>query len=302
MRISCLLFFPYSFRGFPSPFPECIKRDFYTYFKGAYIQMDTQQLYFLNDIGKQKPESIRNRSAACPFCDKEQLTDILATDGSIIWLKNKFPTLQDTFQTVLIETDNCEDHIATYTEEHMRKLMQFSIQHWLHLQKNEEFASVILYKNHGPFSGGSLHHAHMQIIGMKYVDYLENIEEENFQGLIVQKNECIELNISERPIIGFTEFNIIIDNISYIAEMANYIQQTVRYILTDFHKGCSSYNLFFYYLNGKIICKVVPRFVVSPLYVGYKIPQVSTKLEEVKIQLTQYFTKEKDEIIHKKTE
>ncbi|HCF54203.1 MAG TPA: DUF4931 domain-containing protein, partial [Bacillus sp. (in: Bacteria)] len=29
---------------------------------------------------------------------------------------------------------------------------------------------------------------------------------------------------------------------------------------------------------------------------------VSTKLEEVKIQLTQYFTKEKDEIIHKKTE
>ena len=81
--------------------------------------------------------------------------------------------------------------------------------------------------------------------------------------------------------------------------MANYIQQTVRYILIDFHKGCSSYNLFFYYLNGKIICKVVPRFVVSPLYVGYKIPQVSTKLEEVKIQLTQYFTKEKDEIIHK---
>ena len=64
--------------------------------------------------------------------------------------------------------------------------------------------------------------------------------------------------------------------------MANYIQQTVRYILTDFHKGCSSYNLFFYYLNGKIICKVVPRFVVSPLYVGYKIPQVSTKLEDVK--------------------
>ena len=112
------------------------------------------------------------------------------------------------------------------------------------------------------------------------------------------KNERIELNISEHPIIGFTEFNIIIDNISYIDEMANYIQQTVRYILIDFHKGCSSYNLFFYYLNGKIICKVVPRFVVSPLYVGYKIPQVSTKLEEVKIQLTQYFTKE-DEIIHK---
>ncbi|MED0951961.1 DUF4931 domain-containing protein [Bacillus mobilis] len=264
--------------------------------------METQQLYFLNDIGKQKPESIRNRSAACPFCDRENLTAILATEGSIIWLKNKFPTLKDTFQTVLIETDNCEDHIATYTEEHMRSLIRFSIQHWLDLQKNEEFTSVILYKNHGPFSGGSLHHAHMQIIGMKYVDYLGNVEQDNFRGVIVQKNEHIELNISDRPIIGFTEFNIIIEDIGCIDELANYIQQTVRYILTDFHKGCSSYNLFFYYLNGKIICKVVPRFVVSPLYVGYKIPQVSTKLEDVKIQLAQYFIQEKDEVIHKKTE
>lgn len=90
MRISCLLFFPTLFKGFPPPCPECIKRDFYTYFKGAYRQMDTQQLYFLNDIGKQKPESIRNRNAACPFCDKENLTDILATEGSIIWLKINF--------------------------------------------------------------------------------------------------------------------------------------------------------------------------------------------------------------------
>ena len=103
---------------------------------------------------------------------------------------------------MLIETDNCEDHIATYTEEHMRKLMQFSIQHWLHLQKKEEFASVILYKNHGPFSGGSLHHAHMQIIGMKYVDYLENIEEENFQGVIVQKTNALSLIFQSVPLLA----------------------------------------------------------------------------------------------------
>ena len=56
MRISCLLFY-IPFKGFSSPFPECIKRDFYTYFKGAYIQMDTQQLYFLNDIGKQNQKA-----------------------------------------------------------------------------------------------------------------------------------------------------------------------------------------------------------------------------------------------------
>lgn len=110
-----------------------------------------------------------------------------------------------------------------------------------------------------------------------------------------KKKQNIELNISDRPIIGFTEFNIIVKDIECIDEMANYIQQTVRYILTDFHKGCSSYNLFFYHVSGKIICKVVPRFVVSPLYVGYKIPQVSTKLEDVKIQLAEYFTKRHDD-------
>ena len=92
---------------------------------------------------------------------------------------------------MLIETDNCEDHIATYTEEHMRSLIRFSVKHWLDLQKNEEFKSVILYKNHGPFSGGSLHHAHMQIIGMKYVNYLDNVEQDNFQGVIVQKTKIL---------------------------------------------------------------------------------------------------------------
>lgn len=89
MRISCLLFFIFPLKDFLLLIPNVLS-DFYTYFKGAYIQMDTQQLYFLNDIGKQKPESIRNRSAACPFCDRENLTDILAIEGSIIWLKTNF--------------------------------------------------------------------------------------------------------------------------------------------------------------------------------------------------------------------
>lgn len=254
--------------------------------------MDKEQLYFLNDIGKQKPESIHNKNTACPFCAVDQLTNILEKNDSIIWLMNKFPTLQDTFQTVLIETDNCNDHIATYTKEDMEQLIQFSINRWLTLEKSNEYESVILYKNHGPFSGGSLHHAHMQIIGMKHVDYRQNVTDDNFQGIIVKQDEQIELNISARPIIGFTEFNIIIEDTAATCRMAYYIQQTVRYILTDFHKGCSSYNLFFYHINGKIICKVVPRFVVSPLYVGYKIPQVSTKLHEVKEQLANYFERQ----------
>ena len=51
--------------------------------------MDTQQLYFLNDIGKQNQKA-SGIEAACPFCDRENLTDILAIEGSIIWLKTNF--------------------------------------------------------------------------------------------------------------------------------------------------------------------------------------------------------------------
>ena len=52
------------------------------------------------------------------------------------------------------------------------------------------------------------------------------------------------------------------------------LQVLIRYILNGFHKACNSFNLFFYRFNDKIICKAIPRFVVSPLFVGYKIPQV----------------------------
>ncbi|WP_140165549.1 DUF4931 domain-containing protein, partial [Bacillus sp. S1-R4H1-FB] len=143
--------------------------------------MYTQQLYFINNIGNQKTECIRNSSAACPFCDREHLTDISAQQCPIIWLKNKFPTLKDTFQPVLVETDNCEEHIATYKEEHMRSLIRFSGKHGVDLQKTEEFTSVILYQNHGHLAGRSLLHANMQIIGSNYVNNLDNAKTEQLR-------------------------------------------------------------------------------------------------------------------------
>jgi hypothetical protein len=63
--------------------------------------------------------------------------------------------------------------------------------------------------------------------------------------------------------------------------MADYIQIVAHYLLNNFYKGCKSYNLFFYQLEGRILVKVVPRFVTSPLFIGYSIPQVSNRAEEV---------------------
>ena len=86
-------------------------------------------LQFLFNIGEKKPNSIDNNSTICPFCDTKNLTDILDRDGTIILLKNKYPTLDNTFQTVIIETNNCDDDMSTYSKEYMRKLIQFGMKH-----------------------------------------------------------------------------------------------------------------------------------------------------------------------------
>lgn len=245
------------------------------------------QLYFSSDISKKKPENIINTNNECPFCDVKALKGIIEKEDNIIWLKNKYPTLKDTFQTIIIESNNCDADISTYDKSYMRKLMSFSINKWIELSKTEKYQSVILFKNHGPLSGGSIKHAHMQIVGLKDIDYKKNILIENFKGLQIFKQDGVELNISQQPIVGFSEFNIILDSITFLDVLSDYIQIVIKYILNDFHKGCISYNMFFYEINEKILCKIIPRFVVSPYFVGYKIPQVPVekRLLEIKEQL-----------------
>lgn len=48
--------------------------------------MQAHPLIFDTAIAKDKPENIRHPHNACPFCDPQQLTDILAQDADRIWL------------------------------------------------------------------------------------------------------------------------------------------------------------------------------------------------------------------------
>lgn len=57
--------------------------------------------------------------------------------------------------------------ITPYTKEHMRSLINFGVKKWMYMDKTGEFKSVIFYKNHGIYSGGSIKHPHMQIVGLK---------------------------------------------------------------------------------------------------------------------------------------
>ena len=241
-----------------------------------------EPLLFSTSVGNKKMESYRNPEAKCPFCHRESLTDIIAADGPLLLLKNKYPVLQDTFQTVLIETRDCASELSVYPKEHLYRVIRFGVDHWLALEKSGEFDSVVFFKNHGPYSGGTIEHPHMQIIGLKNFDYRENIQPENFEGLTIARGPEAELNLSTMPRIGFYEFNAILhETDGDLDRLSDYIQAAVHYTLHHFNRYCHSYNLFFYHLDDSIKVKIIPRFVTSPLFVGYSIPQITDSMERV---------------------
>jgi ATP adenylyltransferase/5',5'''-P-1,P-4-tetraphosphate phosphorylase II len=237
-------------------------------------------LHFNTSIGSKKPESIRNKETACPFCNKADLEDIIDIQGSIILLKNKYPVLEDTHQTVLIETDICDAELSLYHKDHLHTLFDFGVTHWFKMIESNEFRSVIFFKNHGPLSGGTIRHPHMQIVGLNNYDYLQNLKGYEFEGITIVENKEVLFNISTKPRMGFYEFNVILKNLHSIHVLADYVQIAAHYVLNGFHKYCSSYNLFFYQLGQQIAVKIVPRFAASPLYVGYAIPLVANNLEQ----------------------
>ncbi|MBM7704754.1 DUF4931 domain-containing protein [Metabacillus iocasae] len=255
--------------------------------------MNNSHLIFNSSIGSKKPETIINRQNPCPFCDVQSLTNILDQDGSIIWLENKYPVLQDTYQTVIIETNECSSELSLYEEDHLYKLLSFGIRHWFEVINSGDYQSVIFYKNHGPMSGGSLRHPHMQIIGLKHIDYHEAVNRTMFEGVTIEEKNGVLFNLSSEPRVGFFEFNIMMDNPEeQLREFAHYIQVSAHYVLNHFHRSCTSYNLFFYYFEGKIIAKILPRFATSPLFIGYGIPQVSNKIDVIAHQVKELYLDE----------
>lgn len=254
--------------------------------------MENKHLHFNTSIGVKKPENIRNKAQACPFCERGQLTGLIATDGPIILLKNKYPVLENAYQTVLIETDDCHAELSTYSKEHLHRLVRFGIKHWLEMEETGNYRSVIFFKNHGPLSGGTLAHPHMQIIGLHDLDYKEKASPEMFQGIVLDEGEGARMNLSTKPRVGFYEFNIEMSDSSYLERFAEYLQIAVHYILNHFPFKANSYNVFFHHLDRKIYAKVVPRFVTTPLYIGYGLPQVPNNLEWMAEELKRiYFCK-----------
>ena len=250
-----------------------------------------EPLIFHLQVARKKPENIRHPKGYCPFCDRKNLTNILDKDGDCIWLVNKIRTLQDTMQTIIIES---KDHLgdqSNYSQLENRKIIKYVLECWQKMINQNKYKSVLLYKNFGPRSGGSLRHPHFQIVGLDKKDGYANISSKNFQGVDVVSKNNVQLNISRYPLKGFVEFNVQMSQDGDVATFADYIQSTVKFILSDdFYYGhYDSYNLFFYNIDQKIECKIMPRYVASPYFIGYQISQVNN--EESLMQIAEALQK-----------
>lgn len=236
-------------------------------------------LSFQSTVGTEKFAYNKNLKEYCPFCDREHLTDIIDEDGQILLVKNKFQVLKDAYLTVLVETETCQDEFSNYPKDYLHRVVHFGFKHWLAMESSGEYASVLFFKNHGPLSGGTLHHPHMQIAGLKNIDFKKNIALDYFAGVPVHQNNGVEFNVSTKPLVGFTEFNVILPGLKGLDILADYVQTATHYILNHFNY-CKSYNIFFYHLNDSYYAKIVPRFVTTPVFVGYRISQVTDRIYE----------------------
>lgn len=225
-------------------------------------------------IGSRKPHS--GTQKICPFCHPEKLTHIMEKEGDLIWLMNKFPVFENTWPTVIVETSDHNGELSTYDSQKLHQVISFGISHWLELEKEKKFKSVIYFRNYGPGSGGSQRHPHSQIIGLTDYDYRNNISEENFMGSLVHEDEDCFANTSDYPLSGMGEMNVTLKKDGHLKNFANTIQTLARFILHDFPLPCTSYNIFFYHTKH-ISAKIFPRYSASPLYMGYRITHVMDK-------------------------
>lgn len=248
--------------------------------------MKPDVLVFQPQIARQKPETIIHQDHRCPFCDVANLEKVIRQEDDRIWLVNKYRTLAKTWQTVIIESAIHDGDISTYKREQNRAILKFALAAWQQTQTSGKYRSTALYKNYGPLSGGSLSHPHLQIVGFEEVDIYAQIKPENLQGITVVANQAVSLNISMLPIMGFVEFNLCLHDSAQLDEFADCLQVVVQYLLRDYFNGrCNSYNLFFYPgPQQQIIAKIVPRFVVSPYFVGYKVSQVNDMQRLIEIR------------------
>jgi len=243
-------------------------------------------IQFNNNLAKRKPNTLKNNQTSCPFCAQETLRSengVLDETTNVLWIKNKFPTFHDSFQTVFVEHLECDHNLSTYPKEHLYRLLDFVLNKWLEMENDPAYSSVVLMKNHGIQSGASIHHSHMQLIGFHSLDYKQNISPNDFKGIPIVEGD-VSLTLSTFPKSEMYEFNLSFPDTfttEQLQQSADLLQDTVRYLLMELNAKHQSFNLMFYHVDDYIQLKIVPRFPSSAFLLGYNFHQVPVHTDEI---------------------
>ena len=251
--------------------------------------MNINLVKFNTDIGKTKPENMVHAESACPFCDVEHLTNIIETDGDIIFLRNKYNVIEGADQFVLIEGRECKTDMPAYPKEKMRRVIKMGIRQWQNLLASGKYAEVLFFKNYGLMSGGTLRHPHMQLVGFPHLKSELLFDEAELRGVVIAARDGVEFNISNCPRVGFGELNIVMEAGGSFDALADFIQIGVHYVKNFFNKRTTSYNIFFYHRADKIFAKVMSRYVTSPYFVGYNIHFLPNNIERISKEIQEYY-------------
>lgn len=245
-------------------------------------------IQFNRKLNMQKPSTIRSSKTSCPFCERSQLAEIIAEQDDIILVQNKFSTLKDANMMVIIESNDCDSNMHTYTIDKLAKLLEFAITNWIKYEQTGDYKSVALFKNKGLHSSGTIKHPHMQIVGFKDQDCNQEITVEQLQGYPVTIDD-IEFNISTLPKISFIEYNIEVT--ADYNRLAKTVSLITSYIEANYFGNDASYNLFFYNLDGKRYLKIITRYPTSAIYIGYGIVQVynQEQLAEYAVDIEKHY-------------
>lgn len=303
-------------------------------------------LVFRGDKAKGKPENIRNVNGWCPFCHPEQLTDIFRREGDIIWLMNKYRTIEDTTQTIIVESSDHVGDPSNYTSAQMRRILHFAVECWHEMKRSGRYERVLMFKNFGPLSGGSLRHPHLQIVGLGRAAGAPRPMNGLLSGIEAWGSPNARALVTDRPFVGPAELTAVARDARdpvCLDELADVIRACVTYLLGTYHGGrCGSYNLFFFEDEGawrrarpgvgaasanaadatgtedtvgvcegreagrtpspadipaRVVCRIVPRWPVSPYQVGYGITQVNPteELERVAAELRPFVLRARQE-------
>lgn len=244
-------------------------------------------------IGRTKPENIVHAENPCPFCRPETLTDIIEVDGDMIFLKNKYNVIENADQFVLVECKDCNIDMPDYSSDYMEKVIAFGMKHWQKLLASKKYTAVAFFKNHGMLSGGTMRHAHMQVVGFFKAKPELFYEDGSFEGREIASKNGVTLNSATKPRLGFGEFNIVAEEKYVIRTMSDFIQTVLQYYRENLRTSRDSYNIFFYEEKGFVRVKLMPRYPTSPLFVGYDLRIFPKNSDDVIAKIREMLTLKK---------